>query len=471
MKRLFGLSVVFYCLGIILLSFIRVNFWLIIVFGVIISAVAGLNFRDNRVFTVWIFLLALLLGALSLKNAFALPACHISNFIPYGNNAAYSLSGFIDSQPVTQNKRTAFIFRVQEAQLDNLKWACCGKVLVKLDFPLDLNYADSLILQGVLRRPYGFSSASRSYRKYLSRQDIYLLMCIKSSLQVIPRDEKSGNKLVIFAFWLRDKLEQVIQKYLPDLPAAILSAMVLGQKSSVPWLVNNYMVKSGTVHILVVSGFNVGVVAFIISLLLKIMHIRRKQRIVLTIICLLIYCLITGASNPVIRATVMGVVFLSGHLLKREADIYNCLACAALFILVISPRQLFDLGFQLSFASVLAIVYFYPKMKSFLRLGEYRPGLLRFICEGCLVSLSAWLGTMGIIAYNFRIISPVTVLANILIVPLSTLITLCGFSLVLCGLFCPFLARVFSTTISFLVALLLNINSAVIKIPGAYFYL
>jgi len=266
-------------------------------------------------------------------------------------------------------------------------------------------------------------------------------------------------------------MEQIISRYLPDLPAGILSAMVLGQRRSIPWLVNNYMVKSGTVHILVVSGFNVGIVAFIINLLLKILRIRRKARIILTVICLLVYCLITGASNPVIRATVMGVVFLLAHLLKREADIYNCLACAALFIVGANPRQIFDVGFQLSFASVLAITYLYPKLKSFFHLDNCKVRVLRFICEGCLVSLCAWFGTMGIIAYNFRIIAPITVLANILIVPLATLITLCGFSLVLCGSFCPFLGEIFSTTTAMLITLLLNINAAVIRIPGAYFYL
>ena len=149
---------------------------------------------------------------------------------------------------------------------------------------------------------------------------------------------------------------------------------------------------------------------------------------------------------------------------------YNSLASAALFILIINPRQLFDIGFQLSFSSVLAIVYLYPKLKSFLRIDNYKIKILKFIAEGCLVSFSAWLGTIGIIAYNFRIVAPVTVLANILIVPLATIITLCGFTLVLCGLLCPFLAGSFSSTTAMLITLLLNINAAVIKIPFAYFY-
>ncbi|MEK7224305.1 MAG: ComEC/Rec2 family competence protein, partial [Bacteroidota bacterium] len=216
-------------------------------------------------------------------------------------------------------------------------------------------------------------------------------------------------------------------------------------------------------------GFNVGIVAFIINLLLKIMRIRRKARIILTVACLLIYCLATGATNPVIRATVMGIIFLLAYIFKREPDMYNSLASAALFILIINPRQLFDVGFQLSFASVLAIVYLYPKLRAFSRIAYIRVRILRFICEGSIVSFSAWVGTMGIIVYNFRIIAPVTILANILIVPLATLITLCGFALVLCGLFCPFLAGIFGTTTAMLITLLLNINAAVIRIPGAYF--
>ncbi|TAM42284.1 ComEC/Rec2 family competence protein, partial [bacterium] len=167
----------------------------------------------------------------------------------------------------------------------------------------------------------------------------------------------------------------------------------------------------------------------------------------------------------------MGSVFLLAYLFKRSPDIYNSLSCAALFILLINPRQLFDIGFQLSFASVTAIVYLYPKLRAISRIGDRGSRMLRFICDGLLVSFSAWLGTMGIIAYNFRIISPVTVLANLLIAPLAGLITLCGFTLVLCGSFFPFLAGPVSTTCAMLVTLLLNINAAAIKLPFAYFYL
>jgi competence protein ComEC len=103
--------------------------------------------------------------------------------------------------------------------------------------------------------------------------------------------------------------------------------------------------------------------------------------------------------------------------------------------------------------------------------GDLKMKFLRFMLEGCLVSFSAWLGTMGFITYYFRIFSPVTVLANLVIVPLASLITLCGFSLVTAGLVLPALAPWLGHSSESLVLILISLNSLFIKLPGAYFYL
>ncbi|MCX5709453.1 MAG: ComEC/Rec2 family competence protein, partial [Candidatus Omnitrophica bacterium] len=229
-------------------------------------------------------------------------------------------------------------------------------------------------------------------------------------------------------------------------------------------------VKTGTVHILVVSGFNVGIVAFISMLFLKVLRVARRWRQGLTILVLIAYCLMTGSSNPVMRATVMGVFFLTGFLLEREPDIYNALALAALFILIINPGQLSDIGFQLSFASVIAIVYIYPKLCAFFKIDKLKIGAIKFLAQGFLVSLSAWLGTAGFITYYFRIICPVTVLANIFVVPLATLITLCGFSLVFAGLVLPGFTPYLGAAGECSIALLLRFNAWAAGLPGAYFY-
>jgi len=185
-------------------------------------------------------------------------------------------------------------------------------------------------------------------------------------------------------------------------------------------------------------------------------------------VLLVIYCFLTGASNPVVRATVMGIVFLVAYFIKRDPDIYNSCALAAVFILSNNPNQLFDIGFQLSFVSVVSIIYLYPKIKSILRLESLKVKPLQFILDGVLVSFSVWIGTMGLILYYFRIVSPITVVANVFIVPLATLITLCGFSLICAGIISPVLAHLFAPATEILVALLLKLNFFLIGLPGAY---
>jgi len=447
----------FFCLGIFLAKFMFLNFWIILPVGIIVF-ICSCRYK-NRIFLAVLFLS---IGILCLKNCSILPKSHISK-INHKSGCLYYLSGFVESVPERKDNHFEFIFQVKKMQSGNLSRECRGKILVKTDFLKVPCYGDNLTLIGNL--------SYAGYSNFLKSRDIFLTMRIKDPRQIIFDTGNSGSKLIVFSLWLREKLEAVICLYLKKLPAGILSAMLLGLKKDVPWLIGDSMVKTGTIHILVVSGFNVAIVAFVFNLLFKILRLPRKVRIYLIISCLIFYCAITGASNPVLRATVMAIVLLCAYLFKREPDIYNSLAAAGLFILIFNPRQLFDIGFQLSFCSVLSIVYLFPKLKSLVDLENRRPKLFKFICEGFLVSLSAWAGTFLIIALNFRIISVVTVFANILIVPLASLITLSGFIFLLLGLILPAAGLLFSLPVSFLINLLLTINSAVAKVPFAYFYL
>jgi competence protein ComEC len=280
--------------------------------------------------------------------------------------------------------------------------------------------------------------------------------------------KNKGFWLKQLAFQLKDKMEGIILKHLAPLPASILDAMILGERRGIPRFINNAMIKTGTVHILVVSGFNVGIVIFVFILLLKLLRLSRQLRFIIVIPAAVIYCFVTGVSNPVVRATIMAIIFMLGFLLAREADIYNSLSISALFILGFNPRQLFDIGFQLSFASVASIICLYPKIRDFLRLGRLKIRFIRFLIDGCLVSLSAWAGTSALVAYYFHLFSPVAVLANLFIVPLASLITLCGFSLIAAEIICPPLAPLFARSAELAVYLLIGINALLLKLPFAY---
>jgi len=452
-----SLIAVCFCAGIILGEIFRLGFF-VIYLSAITLLIVSLFFRKAQ--GVLLLCVILLLGVLFLINSRILPQNHISRFI-YKSSDFYIVKGFIKSAPEEKDGRVSFVLQAEEIQFDRQRYSSCGDILVNAKGDNKLSYGEEVILSGDINYP-GY---------WLSRQNIYGVMRVKSPAQLIKLNKSKGLFIKKFSLYLKGLIKRSIYRNVSSVSAGIISAMVLGDKDGIPRVIYDSMIKSGTVHILVVSGFNVGIVVFLIMLILKVLRIRRTARYCIAIICLIIYCFVTGASTPVVRATVMGVSFFTAYLIKREPDIYNSLSLAALFILIINPRELFSISFQLSFVSVLSIIYIYPKLKFLFRLESVKIRFLRFILEGFAVSLSAWLGTFGFILYYFRIFSPVTVIANIFIVPLATLITLSGFSLVVFSRVFPITSGLFASAAELFVILLLKINSALISLPFAYLYL
>ncbi|MFA4888036.1 MAG: ComEC/Rec2 family competence protein [Candidatus Omnitrophota bacterium] len=472
MKHPFAWLVFIFSLGILAASLFRVSFETVYLLAAAFLTFCLVFSRRKLIFVLCLSCAVFFFGALSLKNSRILPKEHISRFIYYQSDNFFCLEGLIDNQPALVDNKTTFIFKIRKLYSKNAQFSCCGKALVYVKGITGLAYGDVLLLKGKLFRPYNFgANQRRGFRDYLYNQGIYAFVRVRSASEIITLERNKGLGLKRFSLRLKSKIEAIIFKQVSVLTAAVLDAMLLGEKKFIPPLIYKSMMQTGTVHILVVSGFNTGIVAFIIFLILKLLRLKRKIRFILALPCLVIYCFATGASTPVVRATIMTIIFAAGFLVKREAQIYNSLAIAALSILLGNPRQIFDIGFQLSFSSVFAIAYLYPKLSGFLQTEKLKIRLLKLLLEGALVSFSAWVGTCGIIAYQFRMFSPVTVLANILIVPLAGFITLCGFSLVLASLGLPPLAPLFGATAELAVSLLIKLNLLLLKFPGAYFYL
>jgi competence protein ComEC len=460
--------------GIIVASLIKPDFFLLYLLTGLVLVLQLLAKRRILIKDISLLFLSFLIGALLYRNSLILPKSHISHFYSYKNNPVYMLKGFVNSQPEFKDNRTTFVFATEEIFFTRLKLNCCGNVLVFIKGRHDFDYGDQLLLQGALYRPFNRSasgSGQRSYGSYLASQGIYAVIQVKTKAHVLLLPRNRGWPIQRFALCLKKKIETIIYRRLSPVCASIVCAMVLGEKRNISPVIYKSMMRSGTVHILVVSGFNVGIVVFFLVSLLKLLRIPRKPRFFIVLPLIIIYCLITGASNPVVRATIMAIIFIFAYLVKREADIYNSCCFAALFILAIKPAQLFDVGFQLSFASVIAIVWLYPKIKTFLHVEKLKIKLLKFLVDGCLVSFSAWLGTAGFIAYYFKMVSPITVLANVFIVPLASLINLCGFCLVIAEFGAGYLVLNFASATETLVKLLVCFNNFLVSFPQAYFYL
>jgi competence protein ComEC len=469
MKRPLVCLSLIYGLGILFADKIKISPPFLYVVSAVSLVLCLLFIRKCPAFNIFLSCLIFALGGVALKNSQNLSENHISKFVRFRNNDSYIVKGCIVNKPLTDSHKTSFVLKAQAVSAEGPAYSCAGNILVQLRTKKKFFLGEELILRGRLYRP--FYGSGKSYRDYLHNRDIWFLMNVKTGADIIRLDKNRGFVFKRLAVWLEGKMEEILFRYASPLAASILDAMILGGKKQVPWFVKNAMMKSGTIHILVVSGFHVGIVSFVIMLFLKLLRIPKGWRYCITIGCLVVYCLMVGASTPVVRATLMAIVFILGALAKREPDARNGASLAFLILLLFNPRQLFDIGFQLSFACVFSLVYLYPKIRTVLRIQSIHSLILRLLFDGFLISLSCWLATLGLIATSFKIFSPVTVLANVFIVPLATLITLSGFSLLGAGCLLTPLAPFFANTCDFLVMILVRVNAFLVNLPMAYFYL
>ena len=460
-----------FSLGISAASFANIPFFICYPLSAILLIVC-LFLRDDEAFSINLLGLAFFIGAAHLSSYQTLPKNHIAD----ANNRwlfwqdGILARGLIIDEPQIKEGRAKFILYLSEIKVGGgeQKVAVRGKILVTVfdgEVLPKISYGDEVILEGKFFRPHNFGKKSNfDYRRYLTRRGIYGALNVRKGVHFEIIAHNKGNFIKQLAIKFKNKIESGFYANLPKSYAAVLSTMLLGDRSSLPKGILEVFVRTGTAHILAISGMNIAITAFILLVFLKVMRIPRKPRYILTILLLVFYNFITGAQPSVSRAVIMGSVLLVGLLLEREVNIYNSLALAALILLAQNPLQIQEIGFQLSFVSVISIVYLSPKIERFLRLNN-------FILKSFSVSLAAWLGTFLFIIYYFKIISPVTILANLVIVPLVTVLTVAVFILMLGIFILPAFVHVFGLTAGASVYLLIKSAELFSLIPGAYFYL
>jgi len=201
------------------------------------------------------------------------------------------------------------------------------------------------------------------------------------------------------------------------------------------------------VHILVVSGTHVGLVALIGLTLLALMGTPRVARYFLLGGILLTYCFLTGVQPPIVRATVTGLLLCWGKIRGLEVSPLNLLGAAAAGMLALQPRALADVSFQLSFAAVLGILAADSILKSVRRTKQpigtsYRLGYP--LVQAVVVSCGACAATAPLVAWHFHALSLITPLANLVVVPWASLLIAIGFLLCGAGLLAPWAAAPFA---------------------------
>ena len=471
---------VFFCSGIVF-EFYSCSAFYIIFCLAFISAAMGIVLLKKRVWShFFIFTCAFLIGAMTLANSQMPAPDPIARATQLVRQAA-RVKGIVISEPQVSGKNISFVFGVSELRKEamgvslggsilphGLTYKVSGKVLVRCYQKLDLAYGDELILEGSLYKPSGFFRTKGAVVSSVSRSGAPIVLSVKKNGYVERIGIRKGSKLKHLSFDLKHQMKNTITSLVGQFSAVILNGILLGEQGIGMRPVRDMMVKTGTWHIMVVSGSHTALLAFIFLLIFKAIRIPRTTRFLLTVVLLVVYCFLTGSSSPVARATVMAIVFLFSYLIERNPIFYNSLALAALLILAFDPLQLFNVGFQLSFLSVFFIVWLFPKINGIFKHRDINR-TWEIAISYFSVSLCAWIGTAPLLAGVFGSFSIITVPANMVIVPLAMLVVTSGFVLVALGSFSLCLAHPIAQAVEFLIFLLLKINGLFCGLPFAYY--
>ncbi|MFH1305481.1 MAG: ComEC/Rec2 family competence protein, partial [Candidatus Omnitrophota bacterium] len=348
-----------------------------------------------------------------------------------------------------------------------------GTVLVSLFNPERTpRIGDRLVMSGRLSLPrFGKNPAGFDRETQLKRSGIGAVMSSAGNdCHLTARAEK--GPLVRIKRGLstgRAAAGGVIRKYLSGNTEAIVGSAVLGLRSGVKKQLNDIFARTGTAHVLAVSGLHVGIVAVVFMGLLRGMKCPRRPACFLTILVICVFGVFAGGRPSSLRAAIMGSFILFGMAFERKTDVMNALLLSALAVTFFRPDHLFRAGFILSYAAVLSIVWLTPLADAFLGIKPVKrngqPAIIReYSLKLMSVSLAAWIGTMPVVVSYFRMVTPAAVLANLAAVPSLFLVVTFGFGLIIAvitgvpSLFVVFIAGILDIIISLLVVFLRAIS-------------
>ncbi|MEP7219414.1 MAG: ComEC/Rec2 family competence protein [Bacteroidota bacterium] len=267
-----------------------------------------------------------------------------------------------------------------------------------------------------------------------------------STIDIIRRDSPSLTDLLAEPIRVRARL--FAERHVGGAEGGILRALLIGEREYVDPESRDAFMRTGTIHLLAVSGFNVGLIALVLFVVLSWIPSRGMQ-FLLFVPLLGLYVLAAGADPSILRAAMMAVAFMGARVGSRISRPLNTLAFAAMIILLLTPSALFAAGFQLSFASVAGIIIIYPPLERllFAKTGGLRHrAVILLPARWLLLSIAAQVFTLPVVLYHFGYLSTISLLINMPLLPLTSIALGAGAAGTLAGLFSSGLAAWFGGT-------------------------
>lgn len=397
-----------------------------------ISVLALFGFKNKKGLLISFLIIFFTIGILRFNHVDEFSG-GLKDFI--GDNV--ELNGYVDNEPDTKEGITRFIFKSGGERI----------LVTTSTFPI-YKYGDKLLISGKLAVPENFTHSTISinskkvesgqadfdYATYLKKDGVRMTMFypeIKDGEATLGMGENIKYNIYNYIFDIKKRFEGAINLSIPEPNASFINGILLGTRQNIPDDLKEVFKKTGTTHILAISGYNIMIISEAVLLGL-VWFFRRRVAFWISVAVIILFVILTGASASVVRAAVMGLILSFAHGYGRFYDQKNSIILAGAVMIWLNPLVLvFDIGFQLSFVAVLGLIYLYPWLDYKLSTIPDTGGLK----DLALMTLSAQIVVAPLLIYYFGNFSLISLPVNILILSFLPYAMLAGFLSGLAGMF------------------------------------
>lgn len=330
-------------------------------------------------------------------------------------------TGIVISESEQKENTTRFVFRADNGE----------KVLVNTDLYSSVGYGDRVEISGKLSRPGLIESEDGlrvfDYGKYLAKDDIYHTM---SFTDVETLSGGHGHPVKSALLKIKKSFTDNIKEILAEPHAGLLSGLIVSGKDAMPKNLLDEFRRAGIIHIVVLSGYNITIIAEFIRRFFQGIFLVAKTRFALpfvtsaSILAILGFVLMTGAEATVVRASIMVLIVILAKAFGKSYSASRALLLAGALMLVHNPKILvFDPSFQLSFLATLGLIHGAPLIEKYLKLIPEKLGFRMIVST----TLATQLFVLPLLVYSMGDFSLVSILANLLVLVVVPLTMLVGF--------------------------------------------
>ncbi|MBI3537975.1 MAG: ComEC/Rec2 family competence protein, partial [Chloroflexi bacterium] len=414
--------------------------------------------QNPRLRLLFLTLTFFLLGAI--RFTLARPSADPNALAVWNDRGAMTLTGEVIDDPDVRDQHVNLRVNITRVRVQSATHTVSGLALVQAPREVQVRYGDQLEFFGEPITPPEF--ADFSYKEYLARQDIHSIVRVYSAPKIIAREQ--GNPFFAALYAFRHRALDTVYAIFPEPAASLLAGILLGVDSGIPSDLRDAFSATNTAHIIAISGFNVSIIAGILTQLARRVWSAGRATIIV-LVGLAGYTLLVGASASVLRAAIMGALVVIAAYLNRSSTAYIALAVAAFVMTALNPFTLFDLGFQLSFLATLGLIlYTEPLEKLFARViarsrfasltvnsatkqspnsnleiasSSRSARLLAMTKDTFISTLAAQITTTPLIIFAFHRLSIIGLVTNFLVLPAQPAVMIWGGLATLVGMIAP----------------------------------